>query len=358
MASLLGTSFPYTPPPGQESCACLCVVKDEAPYIHEYIHHHLYFGFTPIVVLVNRTSDTTAAIVGKIAAQHPEVVCLNCDVFDYLGIPAPRIQLLGYAYGIAYLRSHGLARYALLNDADEFWFPVDFSRNVSAWLGDFPQRPFDQITFTWLNQCSREDKFSPPFKNKAVRNARGVKSLIDLTSHIRATHYHYCSLHDSAVHLDARGTPFRAEQGKPYRYGGRVEGHTAYVLHRIQRSEEEYLCTLFRGSQADHQSLKTNRSGYLDITKPVLTISEELISAYQASLDGLIIGCDLEADLAQARATRCLDRERATMGIQSYLENATDKAEALRVLSKIFSGTALEKTVAEAAAQPGREDQA
>ena len=340
LASFLGKGFPYSPPPGQQNCACLCVVKDEAPYIHEYIHHHLHFGFAPIVVLVNRTTDATVAIVRKIAEQHPEVVCLNCDMIDYLDVPAARIQLLGYAYGIAYLRTRSLARYALLSDADEFWFPLDFTRGISDWLRDFPATSFDQISFTWLNQFVREEKFVPPFRTAKASFSQGVKSLVDLTGQIRTTHFHCCGFRDHPRHVDARGRPFRSAPDRPHRNTGPLHDHDAYVLHRIQRSEPEYIATLTRGRPGNHTALKDNRKGYLESSDHPLELPKDPLSSYHQSLDEFVARCGLGADLQQARDARILDDAAVKARIQAHLEHATDKAEALRVLRKIFSGTA------------------
>ena len=46
--------------------ALIAVAKDEDTYIHEWIHHHLYLGFSPIYIGVNRTSDKTFDIINPV----------------------------------------------------------------------------------------------------------------------------------------------------------------------------------------------------------------------------------------------------------------------------------------------------
>lgn len=343
LTQLLGTPAPAVEQTG--GCACLCVVKDEAPYVHEYIHHHLWFGFTPIIMMVNRTTDTTERILQKISARHAEVVTLNCDMIDYLGVPALQMQLLGYAYGIAYLRARTSARYALINDTDEFWFPTDFSTNVDRWTNAHFPPDADQVSFCWYNQLAREEEFRPPFENLSVELARNVKSMIRLGAELRATHYHYCALRQPAGHKDPRGRTFVPSVEKPYQNGGVIDDHSAYVLHRLQRSEAEYVSTLARGNPQSHTLLKENRRGYRDTSRTRLDLPAERLSAYHLSLRDLVAQCDLEEDLAAARAARRMEKETVEARIKEHLRAAEDPVASARILARIFSGTAHEAAI-------------
>ena len=51
----------------------VAIAKDEASYIADWIHHHLYFGFDQIHVYVNRTTDNTIAILKEITKRYTGV---------------------------------------------------------------------------------------------------------------------------------------------------------------------------------------------------------------------------------------------------------------------------------------------
>ena len=50
----------------RSGCDVLCIASDEAPYVHEFIHHYIYLGFKNIFIGTNNCSDNTVEIIKKI----------------------------------------------------------------------------------------------------------------------------------------------------------------------------------------------------------------------------------------------------------------------------------------------------
>jgi hypothetical protein len=280
------------------STAAICVVKDEAPYLHEYIHHHLYFGFSKVLILVNRTTDDSLRVLNRICSHYPSVQYFNLDWADYIS-PGPQIQFLGYAYGIALLRSISEIRYALLNDADEFWFPSDFETTIDNWLQSLPT--FDQISICWAKQQTHESEFEPPFQNRKVHYSNQVKSIVNIYSSISRVHMHRCSFSGGGVKLDSRGSSFIEDSASPNRFCGEVIGHPAYILHRMQRSRKELESIILRGNPEKIGAKKQNRREYLNSFSTMIEIQSNLYELYQSSLNSFVKECCLEQVLGDCR---------------------------------------------------------
>lgn len=106
--------------------AAIAIAKDEGPYLHEWIHHCMYFGFTDVFIGINRTSDNSMEILKKIQKQYPNVHFESLDWMDKVDIPlhVPAITYLFHKVASQYPDiSH-----AMVIDLDEFWMPLDFKR--------------------------------------------------------------------------------------------------------------------------------------------------------------------------------------------------------------------------------------
>ena len=325
--------------PTQIRCACVCAIKDEAPYIHEYVHHHLFFGFSPVIVILNRTSDASRSILERISEKHPEVICMDCDWVDLIHPDCSLMQRIAYAYGISYLRRHGLATHALLSDADEFWYTMDFETKIDSWVRSLNHRNFDQVSFPWHNQNAPEKAFEPPFRNDRVQASRTVKSIVRVSSPILEPRPHYSLFEGPVSHIDSRGLEFRKQPRPPYQYGGDPEDQTAFVLHRIQRSEDEYLISLVRGNPKDHKALKDNRLGYVNNATLTHGIAPERLTHYWNSLEHFVSECGLAEEIARAREIKMSVLLSFEKTIEGFLANTTHPAKTLRTLRQILTGT-------------------
>jgi hypothetical protein len=337
------------------NCAVIAVIKDQAAYVHEFIHHYLHFGFHKIVLLVNRTTDATVDIATQISHRYPQVICQSIDWIDALGLSG-RIQSLGYAYGIWLLRQQAEVENVLLCDGDEFWFPSDFSSSIS----DFIQRydAFDQLSFCWAKQISKEAAFRPPFENRSISLAPQIKSVLALDKPIRAPRIHTHLFRGTSIHLGPDGLPFNAEPERQERYAGDLGNHAAYVLHRMQRSETEYMALLAQGNPEGRgrnnvelsaeqtgtkaYMVKANRAGYLDESTGQLPPVDDAYRDYHRSLALFCEDCGINNQLNLAREGIKIQAYEIEKALESYLSKCQRPfGEEARKVLKVIRGTHL-----------------
>lgn len=356
--SLEGHTTTASPQVTPRQCGVVCAIKDEAAYIHEFIHHHLFFGFAEIVLLVNRTTDSTVHILNKICSTYPQVSFLVTDFVDDLGL-ASSIQPLSFAYGIRELRRNRRCGFALVVDADEFWTPLDFETPIADALAQYPD--FDLLSLNWAPQHMDEEPFSPPFSSLNAIAAKTFKSIVNLASPIIAVKPHLAimepSYSEGQVWLDSFGVEklysiplfgekSRYEQAhesdKPRPWWHRLLNQNSYILHRVQRSESEYLFNLLKGrselNEFGKYLIKTYKSGFLRKTNMPLHLDPARVAQYHESLHKFVVDCCIAEEVDQAR--------NYILSVVSHFADilplALDHIPALErqsVLAKVLAGT-------------------
>ena len=339
----------------QPDCAVIAVIKDQGSYIHEFVHHYLYFGFKRILLLVNRTSDLTCSVLDAICKSHSEVSYFMIDWIDQIGHEG-RIQSLGYAYGISLLREESYVQYVLLCDADEFWFPSDFKTPIHQYLQSLT--PFGQLSICWANQFTHEDLFMPPFKNRHISTTRKVKSFLCIDCKIDAIMIHIHRIGPKLPHLDYSGATFKVDNSNRQLYRGNPSGHSSYILHRQQRSEKEYLALLLQGNPEVNSPnnliistpnnprslirIKSNRQGYLDESTDVLPVHDDSINEYHQSLCQFIDRCCISDYIKTARLSMLDQVALFELVVQNDIAPSLSiSKEDLQKLKKVLNGTYL-----------------
>lgn len=255
--------LPQIFPPAQPYRASLiAVASNEAAYIAEWIFHHLYFGFGPIEILVNRSTDATEAIARAIAVHYPDVRVSNCDYFDASVQPVKCIQYSAYGRARQRLRAE-LARddYMMFLDIDEFWTPTDLASPVQEVLRN-AGRP-GLAAFNWLLINSDTKPFASTITSVlAGAHHTNLKMAFRARMAILArTPHGVVPLWPTPVWV-ASG----AKMGWRRRYAtlARPEAFgPAFIAHRYFRSQLEYLALLGRGRPKKRGlAFKDNRYGY------------------------------------------------------------------------------------------------
>ena len=319
--------------------AAIAVAKDEGCYLGEFIHHHLYFGFDHIFIAVNRTTDHSEAILDRIHRKFDNVHVLNVDWMDCAKFPKEtknlRIQQISYAFLIHHIRqAYRDVNYVLPIDIDEFWFPGDFSTPVT----DFLTMTFDVLSFHWLCQDGEEKPFLPPFATTSVTAARHVKSILNLDSECPIdtlrNHTPLLKNEDNVIHLDSGGCEFHPRLGQ-LSSELKLAGQRAFVLHRMVRSEEEYLYLMLRGNTDSNAAVKPNRKGFRFLRGRFdLDLPKEKLDAYHNSLAAFLEYTGIEALVDQ-------DRKNLLNGSQELLRmSARDLLASFEHIINGFVGTA------------------
>ncbi len=251
------------------SVALIAVAKDEDTYIHEWIHHHLYLGFSPIYIGVNRTSDKTIEIIEKISKTEKEVHVYCLDWIDQGSNGLNKdIQKIGYSYLSTKIDKSKIDYVGFL-DIDEFWFNVE-NKNIHDFIDE--NMPFDLASFFWLCQLGEDREFLPPFKDVLYDADKHVKSIVSTSTldHIQTFTPHVpiykANYYKNLIHIDQQGKKIfqlgsKKRFNKPFPVSD-VKTISTCILHRMKRSEREYLSIVLRGRPSGHLIKSNGRTGF------------------------------------------------------------------------------------------------
>lgn len=315
----------------------VAIAKDEAAYIPEWIFHHLHFGFDSLEVLLNRTSDNSEEILKKISSIYKNVQFSSYDWID-LASETARGQLQYIAYAHAYQKAidEGFT-HILFIDIDELWTPLDFKTKINSFLYEFPKNA--SISFNWLCELGFPEAFSGVDKNFSFFINSHVKTIVNKESKIKSIKIHSPIFDEGATHVMADGQNFIPKGDNAQFHKEEItKTPKAFIIHRMYRSEVEYLACLYRGNPngKEHvaKSLKNNRHGYKKYSQNMdkIIFSEPLMYGYCEGMSELIKNCELEKDLELARSYVA---GRAQLAISSVKEIAKHD---LKLAKKILSG--------------------
>jgi hypothetical protein len=241
------------------------VAKDEGPYLAEWVFHHLHFGFDLIHVYINRTSDASSAVLERINRSHPQV---TFEFIDWVDLCDPavsaKLQTIAYARELDRSRQQNVD-WLLFLDIDEFWTPNDFSTTVDRFvaLACRDQKPAP-ICHLWHCELGQHAPFTPLQRGAGYELSSHLKTLIPLEGvEIKHVRVHHPIFGKSVVPIGADGTPMVFNEKQPeLADNAAIRPMSAYVIHRMYRSEQEYMAMMLRGRPSQRKQLKLNRPGY------------------------------------------------------------------------------------------------
>ena len=307
--------------PRSTGCDVLCIASDEAPYIHEFIHHYIYLGFENIFIGINNCSDNTLEIIKKIKARYPQVQAINVDnTIDKFRQWGCYHRLFDIAI------EESTSQHCLIVDVDEFWIADPFPLKINDFIAQ--QSHFDAYCFHWIIEFD-DNLFSKPFGNNAayVKDS-SVKSLINYSSPMDRIGVHGPNFNLNEQEAVVRiGSKVNINIDKIFEgisVNGKCSDPTAstpdmvqqaWIAHRAYRSEIEYSSKLFKVHANDDTSqvgFKSNRYGWN--SRKNFQIREDLmndyidkimpaneVKKYHQSLDQFISSTEIEKDLSEAR---------------------------------------------------------
>ncbi|MEE1617830.1 glycosyltransferase family 2 protein [Brachybacterium sp. J153] len=257
--------------------AAVAIAKDEGPYLADWVHHHLYFGFSHINVWINGTSDSSQRILQQVNEHHPSV---NHRIVDDLMADsragAGMFQHLAYD-GLARWAERELISHVAFLDIDEYWTPVNFRTPVSEFLSETPNA--DVISFPWyIDEADAERQpFDMTFTDtQKIFANQHVKSIVRRTNRVQKYLTHTALVRDGIKLLV--DTPLEIVDETAQAHGSKVgdaqltdlkkKFPKAFIYHRMHRAQLEYVATLAKGmAQAGSKlPLKKNRHGFVNPT--------------------------------------------------------------------------------------------
>jgi len=184
------------------------IAKDEAPYIADWVFHHLYFGFDQIHVYINRTTDSTAEILDNIAKIYPNVSYEYLDWIDACPIDVTKkMQVIAYAKDLHWAKENNVDWWFCL-DIDETWVPKNFDISIKDYLSTKSNE--HTISFMWHNSFGEEEAFKGVTPESKYFVGKQVKTISPIHNvKIKRVRVHRHKIEDDAIVHDANGNPFK-----------------------------------------------------------------------------------------------------------------------------------------------------
>ncbi|MBO7560155.1 MAG: glycosyltransferase family 92 protein [Alphaproteobacteria bacterium] len=220
------------------------IMKDEGPYLKEWLDFHILVGIKKFFLYDNGSNDNTKEILSPYI-EH--------GIVEYHYFPGKHMQLPAY---LDIINNHTEdTRWLALIDLDEFLVPVHH-KTVTEFLHTLPQN-FAQLVVTWVIYGSSGHIHKPDglvienYKHHA-KKTWGVKSIVNPRLLVE-----YKSLHANFI----AGWTID-NNGKKLGYINQTNNPPAYdklrINHYYTKSYDEYIARLNRGS-ATTQSTQSYR---------------------------------------------------------------------------------------------------
>lgn len=272
------------------------LAKDEGAYLPEWIFHHLAFGVDEIEVYVNNTTDNSVAVLEHIAQHHPVKITFADKLFKSVNFD---FQTQAYKRIVKAALEDGFTHLLLL-DIDEFWTPADFSTSIKQAIVNLGSP--DVINFNWFIHCD-ESEFGYCYKpSMKIRTNPHVKTLFKLTGPWEKVGIHNV-LGKSLTYTRGNGETFDFGDS-PHCALSDTEclDHDYFIVHRLYRSEREYISLLGRG-RLNKTKLKDNRAGYYVHSRQdkTITFTPELIDLHYQHYARFLKECTLGKLLPESK---------------------------------------------------------
>ncbi|MEP4101976.1 hypothetical protein, partial [Paraglaciecola sp.] len=264
-------------------------------------------GFSRIIIGVNRTTDLTPSIISKISVKYPQVEFMNMDWIDQ-GCASQKnsqFQALSYACLSNKIKyEFKEITHILYVDVDEFWFPKDFKTSIKSYLKTLQK--FDLLSFNWLWQNGDDNLFDPPFNNKKVTKDHHMKSMVCVSSLGKIIEFRcHASKMDSQnsklIHLGPNGEPIEyGAHDQAFKYIPKLNSE-AFILHRVCRSETEYVALLTRSRPGVEFPFKNNRFGFSKKSNDTLSIDTGELNLYWSELQQFVEYCEISSLIAESK---------------------------------------------------------
>lgn len=322
------------------------IAKNEAPYIAQWVYHHLYFGFSSVEVVVNNSCDLTSEILSRIARHHP------LDYRDigsgWLGPKGMSFQKAAYFELLAKAKRQGVGR-MLFVDIDEYWTPADFTTSV----GDFLEAlSWPQImSCEWALLRSDYGLFDLGYErtNQLCKNNH-VKSIFNPELEITRLSVHNVEC-IGVKNVLSDGSP----HPRPYKdrlMDARVHEsplRPAFIFHRYWRSPIEYVVSLGQGLAQDrvgqnghYSTLKLNRNGFSGGGVPTAyDISEAYLKAYHDGYREFLTACGVTELVHTAQEGLLSKFDQVVAQLRQHEQSAPETVD--RLLSGLNSDALLKQ---------------
>lgn len=150
----------------------IAMASNEAYYLPQWIHHHLYFGFNAFDIYFNRSTDNTMSVLEKLRSYYHNISIYNVDWIDSFFSQSPPSKFMNSGpYMHSYFNLCSDFDYVLFLDIDEFWMPRNGIDSIQKCIREF-NFP-NCILFEWFFIGGFEEYKLPLLSNKTFYGYAG-----------------------------------------------------------------------------------------------------------------------------------------------------------------------------------------
>ncbi|WP_282167767.1 glycosyltransferase family 2 protein [Shewanella japonica] len=274
----------------------VAIAKDESAYIPEWVHHHLFVGFDEIEIFINRTTDSSQAVLKSISEKYSNVSWRTADWVDQCPPEASKhIQFITYSQAMYQCQEAESFTHIFFLDIDEFLILDKLSSSIHEIIERFPLG--QPIAFEWLNDCTpTASAFSRLPRSLTGNLSPLVKTLLPVDIQIKEFRHHLPVFKNKVDTLLVDNTKFVSQEKVKQALDKTVNSlKSSFIYHRAHRSQYEYISLLYRGRPGDSFAYKSNRRGYPQVTAKTATVEldETAYKAYKSSYEKFILDTNI-----------------------------------------------------------------
>lgn len=221
-----------------ETATACVIVRDEAPYLAEWLSHYLTLGFDRILVYDNGSVDNSAAIVAACARLQRKI-----HLMAWPSQPGRVPQISAYTHALAHADTTWIAYF----DADEL-LVLNGLDSVGEFLARYGEDT-GAIAINWRMFGSNGEKLyrdAPQASRFRLSGANDMIKSIVRVSHVDAIHVHGARLKRGGYYND-RVEPIELHDLSHAPY---ISYQCAQLNHYVLRSAEEFHDKRARGCAA------------------------------------------------------------------------------------------------------------
>ena len=211
------------------------IMKNEGPYLKEWLDFHILVGVTKFYLYDNDSTDNTKEILKPYIKR---------GIVEYKYFPGKAQQQNAYIHCLNKHSQH--TKWLAIIDLDEFIVPV-YHDTISEYLHTLPKN-FAQLVVGWVQYGSSGHKTKPDgllienYKRHADKNW-GVKSIVNPRLVIATTNPHIHKM--AGFYIDENGKKLgRIKQGEDRN----ITTNKIRCNHYVTKSFDEYVARMNQGS--------------------------------------------------------------------------------------------------------------
>ncbi|MCT8985753.1 glycosyltransferase family 2 protein [Shewanella phaeophyticola] len=313
----------------------VAIAKDEAAYIPEWVHHHLFLGFDDIEIFINRTTDNSEAVLNSISQHYPNVSWQYADWIDWCPSGASKhIQFITYAKAMYDCQQAAGFTHIFFLDIDEFLILDGLTSSIHEVIGRYPQAT--PVAFEWINDCTPA---AAPFSRLPLTLTGNlsplVKTLLPVNIGIKEFRHHLPLFTQPIDTLLVDESVFKGQDKIEQALDKSVNSlKSSFIYHRAHRSQYEYVSLLYRGRPGDNFAYKSNRRGYPKLTAKScrVVLDEPTFAEYQSSYANFIDSIDSASFVVEAEKFVCDRYQHSIDNIDNHL------SQDYPLMMRLFSG--------------------